>query len=118
MLVLVTQTLFPNIPQMAGNALWCQDAGLNDPRNFMFGDIISNDLHINAGDEWGGILVWWSELHRMNLMTLLLTCMQMPGRHLLVATNAAEEGLDLPCCEFVVSWPASLGLVLGVGMLA
>ncbi len=28
---------------------------------------------------------------------------QAPGRRLLVATTAAEEGMDVPCCEFVVS---------------
>ncbi len=41
---------------------------------------------------------------------------QTPGRKLLVATNAAEEGLDLPCCEFVVRFsPPSTGIQLVQG---
>jgi ERCC4-related helicase len=28
--------------------------------------------------------------------------LQAPGRHLLLATSAAEEGLDLPACQAVV----------------
>ena len=32
---------------------------------------------------------------------------QAPGRHLLLATSAAEEGLDIPACEFVVRFSAA-----------
>lgn len=33
--------------------------------------------------------------------------LQAPGCHLLVATSAAEEGLDIPACEFVVRFSAA-----------
>ena len=38
-----------------------------------------------------------------------------PGRRLLVATTAAEEGMDVPSCEFVVRFsPALSGIQVGL----
>jgi len=36
--------------------------------------------------------------------------LQAPGRQLLIATSAAEEGLDVPSCEFVVRASPCCGL--------
>ena len=41
------------------------------------------------------------------LLLLLLLLIQVPGRHLLISTSAAEEGVDVPTCSFVVRYNAA-----------
>ncbi|GAX84396.1 hypothetical protein CEUSTIGMA_g11818.t1 [Chlamydomonas eustigma] len=46
-----------------------------------------------------------------NKQQSVLEQFKAPGRRLLIATTAAEEGLDVPCCEFVVRFsPAASGI--------
>jgi hypothetical protein len=37
-------------------------------------------------------------------LVLWLLALQVPGRHLLISTSAAEEGVDVPTCSFVVRY--------------